>query len=225
MLADRFRLLILYFPAFLFALACHEAAHGFVAYRFGDSTAKDAGRLTLNPFPHMDFFGTLVLPLATWFAPGALPIGGWGKPVPVDYGNLQNPRRDGLWIALAGPASNFVLALIFAVVLRSLLWLLPQMVGMSWAYDPMYLTVADGLVQLAEVSVWINLGLALFNLLPIYPLDGAKVLTGMLPLRWAISYDRFARYGMFALIALFYAGGFRYLQIPVRELAKILIPS
>ena len=225
MLADRLRLLILYFPAFLFALACHEAAHGLVAFRLGDSTAKDSGRLTLNPFPHMDLLGTVLLPLVTWFAPGALPIGGWGKPVPVDETRLKNPRRDGLWIALAGPASNLALALAFAVLFRCLLWLLPAMSEMPWAEHALFLSAAETTLRLVEISVWINLGLAVFNLIPVHPLDGGKVLAGLLPLRWAISYDRFARYGMFAIILLFYVGGFRYLQVPVQRMAEFLIPS
>ncbi len=225
MTAERLSLFILYTPAFLFALACHEAAHGLVAHRLGDSTAKDAGRLTLNPFAHMDLLGTVLLPLVSWLAPGSLPIAGWGKPVPVDEARLQNPRRDGLWIALAGPLSNLGLALGFALLLRALLEILPALGGMPWAEDPLYASVAETLLRLVEISIWINLGLALFNLIPVHPLDGGKVLSGLLPERWARSYDRMARYGIFAIVVLFYVGGFRYLRVPVQRMAEFLIPS
>lgn len=225
MTAERLSLLFLYMPAFLFALSCHEAAHGLVAYRLGDATAKEAGRLTLNPFAHMDLLGTVLLPLVSWLAPGALPIAGWGKPVPVDEGRLRRPRRDGLWIALAGPLSNLGLALGFALLLRLLLEILPRLGDLPWAEAPLYLSVADTSLRLVEISIWINLGLALFNLIPVHPLDGGKVLSGLLPERWACAYDRMAGYGIFAIVALFYAGGFRYLRVPVQRMAEFLIPS
>jgi Zn-dependent protease len=225
MWADKIRLFALYFPAFLFGLACHEAAHGLVAYRLGDATAKERGRLTLNPFPHMDLFGTVLLPLAVWFTPGSLPIGGWGKPVPVNYQNLRNPRRDGMWIALAGPLSNLALAVASALLLRLMFWFLDSSSQFSFTQAPFFLEVADPLLGLVEASVWINLGLAVFNMIPVHPLDGGKVLMGLLPLHWALAYDRFARYGVLVVVVLFYAGGFRYLHYPVERIAHVLIPS
>ncbi len=225
MLQEKLRLLILYFPAFLFALSFHESAHAYVANRLGDPTAKSLGRITLNPLPHMDLIGTFLLPLFTWFSPGLIPIGGWGKPVPVDYRNLARPRRDGMWIALAGPMSNFFLAILFATMLRGFQQTLPLFRN-EWLLDyPILATCIGATLQLLQISVWINLALGFFNLIPIHPLDGGKVLSGILPSRWAISYDRFARYGMLVLFGMFYLGGFRYLSYPIRFLAERLIPA
>jgi Zn-dependent protease len=225
MFQEKLRLLILYFPAFLFALSFHESAHAYVANRLGDPTAKMLGRVTLNPLPHMDLFGTFLLPLFTWFSPGLIPIAGWGKPVPVDYRSLASPRRDGMWIALAGPMSNFFLAIFFSTMLRGLQQTLP-FIPESWLINsPVFLMVLKGGLQIIQVSIWINLALGVFNLIPIHPLDGGKVLTGILPHRWAVSYDRFARYGMIVLFGMFYLGGFRYLQYPIRFLAERLIPA
>lgn len=158
--------LILLAPAFLFAITIHEFSHGYIAYRLGDPTAKDHGRLTLNPLAHLDIFGTLAL----------LFIGfGWAKPVPVNPYNLANPRRDHLWIALAGPASNFVCAFAFGTLFR--------------ISSPFLSQSSTGQIVLTMIfmAVWINLILTVFNLLPIPPLDGFHILEGL------VSHDMYLR--------------------------------
>src|SRR3989344_1161029 len=118
---------LLFMPGFLFSLSCHEAAHAYVASKFGDPTAKNLGRVSLSPVPHIDVLGTLILPIFGLLFGGFL--FGWGKPVPVDYRNLKNVRRDGMWIAIAGPATNFILAILFALVIHAYVYFLPSMVG------------------------------------------------------------------------------------------------
>jgi Zn-dependent protease len=180
--------LLLAAPPILFALTVHEFAHALLAYRFGDPTAKNMGRLTLNPIPHLDPIGTILLFIA---------FIGWAKPVPVNPNNLKNPHRDMLWIALAGPMSNFLLAFIFGVIFRVLY---------HGGYFSEGGTVAISLQLLLKYSVSINLILAFFNLIPIYPLDGSKVLAGLLPDGPAELFRRTAGYGPFLLIGLIAIG-------------------
>jgi len=222
---ERLSFFLIFFPVFLFALSFHESAHGWVALRFGDDTAKRLGRITLNPIPHIDLFGTILLPLLLFFTPGIrVPIGGWAKPVPIDPSNMKRPRQDSLWVALAGPLSNILLAVLSALCLRGLLLALPLL------EDPLreipWMGSALGVFLTAfEISVWINLGLALFNLIPFHPLDGGKVVLGLLPESWVPIYNRIASYGFLIIFVLFYLGAFRVLYVPVRYLAGILIPS
>jgi Zn-dependent protease len=180
--------LLLAAPPILFALTVHEFSHAYLAYRFGDSTGKDMGRMTLNPLPHLDPIGTLLLFVA---------FIGWAKPVPVNPNNLKNPRRDLLWIALAGPTSNFVLALFFGSVFRVL-----DHGGVFSGAG----TVAVSLRMFVGYCVSINLVLAFFNLIPVYPLDGSKVLAGILPEGAAELFRRAAVYGPFVLIGLIALG-------------------
>ncbi len=164
---------ILRIPAILLALTVHECAHGWVAYRFGDRTAYDAGRVTLNPFTHLDLIGTLML----LFGPF-----GWAKPVPVDSRHFSNPKRGILFVSAAGPASNIVLALCSGYALRLLGTMYPGSVDMTYG---------DKFLQL---SVLINTGIAFFNLLPVPPLDGSNILLGMLPNRYIPGYLKKSRY-------------------------------
>ncbi|MBC8374651.1 MAG: site-2 protease family protein [FCB group bacterium] len=160
--------LLLAVPAILIALTFHEFAHGYVAYRFGDPTAKNHGRLTLNPLAHLDPMGTIMIFLIHF---------GWAKPVPVDPRYLGNPKRDMMWIAAAGPLMNVALALISGILIRIFL-----------ATDLAYADPNGGigvLFQMIRYSLYINLALAFFNLLPIPPLDGSKILAGLLPHRYA----------------------------------------
>ena len=180
----------------LFAITLHEAAHGYVALRFGDDTALRAGRVTLNPLKHVDPWGTIIIPGFLVFAQAPF-LFGYAKPVPVDFGRLGNPRRDMIWVAGAGPAMNLMLAVVSALLLHGA-FLLPEP-ALSW--------VAKNLIN----AMTINILLAVFNLLPLPPLDGGRIAVGLLPDTLARPLARVERYGIFILIgALFllpYIGG------------------
>ncbi|MCF7825681.1 MAG: site-2 protease family protein [Candidatus Marinimicrobia bacterium] len=163
-----FYTLLLAVPAILIALTFHEFAHGYVAYRLGDPTAKNMGRLTLNPLAHLDPLGTIMIFLIHF---------GWAKPVPVDPRYLGNPKRDMMWIASAGPLMNMALALITGILIR-------VFIGLGLANSQAGGT-ATMIFQMLYFSLYINLALAFFNLLPIPPLDGSRILAGVLPSRYA----------------------------------------
>jgi Zn-dependent protease len=200
-----FKLSIMLVPA-LFAITCHEVSHGYVAYKFGDNTARSLGRLTLNPLKHLDIFGTLMV-----FLVGI----GWAKPVPVNFGNLKNPKRDMIWVAAAGPITNFLLAIVSAILLRGLALLNQGSMGAS-VLEPISLMLA--------FSVYINLLLGLFNLIPVPPLDGGRVVVGILPYRLAASYSRIEPYGMIIIIVLvFFTNIFSYVIAPLLDLGIRLL--
>ncbi len=165
--------LIIRIPAILLALTIHECAHGWVAYRLGDRTAYDAGRVTLNPFPHLDIIGTVML----LFGPF-----GWAKPVPVDPRFFQNPKKGTLYVSAAGPLSNIALAILFGYAFRFIGVAFPSM-----AIHPYIITFI-------QLSILMNAGIAFFNLIPIPPLDGSKILLGMLPNRLVPAYIQNSRY-------------------------------
>ena len=167
----------------LVAMTVHEVGHGFVAHRLGDDTAKREGRLTLNPLRHIDPFWTVLLPLMLYFATKGRFMFGMAKPVPVDFSRLRHPRRDMVWVSLAGPGVNILFAAALAFLFK----------------------IANNAYIL--YGIYVNLGLALFNLIPIPPLDGSRVLGGLLPVRWMVPYFRFERFGTI-LILLFYWTGF-----------------
>lgn len=171
------------------AITFHEAAHGYVARMFGDDTAARLGRITFNPLKHIDPFGTILLPALLLLSHAGF-VFGYAKPVPVNFGRLRNPKRDMIWVAAAGPATNILLAAVSAVLLA---------VGLHASPTP-----SEPLAELFLGSLQINLVLALLNLLPLPPLDGGRVLTGLLPLRLAVPFARIEPYGFFILIgALF----------------------
>ncbi len=176
------------FPLFMMTVVIHEVSHGVVANWLGDPTARQAGRLTLNPLKHIDPFGTLLLPLMLKLLHSPV-VFGWAKPVPVDYRNLRHPKTDMLWIGAAGPAANFAMAAAAAFLLRAGGVAFPSVV-----------------VSLLQALAWINLGLGTFNLLPVPPLDGSRVLAGLLPLRWAAAVLRLERWGVLILVGLLYFG-------------------
>lgn len=171
----------------LFAITLHEAAHGYVARYFGDMTAYQQGRISLNPIRHIDPIGTVVLPLLTLALGGIL--FGWAKPVPVNFGALRNPKKDMLWVALAGPASNLLMALGWALFYK-LAWMNPE----SYFAEP--------LMEMANVGIKINAVLLVLNLLPLPPLDGGRVAVSLLPHRQAFQLAKIEPYGMFILIFL-----------------------
>jgi Zn-dependent protease len=174
-------------PAVIIAITFHEAAHGFVAYRLGDQTAFKRGRLTLNPLKHVDLFGTIILPAALYLL-GTGFIFGYAKPVPVNFNALHHPRRDMVWVAAAGPAMNILLAIV------SFLLIFPaRLLGGS----------AEPVIELALFnSIAINLLLAIFNMLPLPPLDGGRVAVGLLPRPLAVPLAKLGRYGFLILILL-----------------------
>jgi Zn-dependent protease len=168
-------LLFIILPAILIALTVHECAHAWVAFRLGDPTARDAGRLTLNPLPHLDPIGTLMLIVTTMSGYGSF---GWAKPVPVNPYNFTNLKRDDILVSLAGPASNILLALVFGYTLR----LLPGSL------------LAPGILFFFHISIAINIGIAFFNLIPVPPLDGSHILASLIPDRFLPSYYEKMRY-------------------------------
>lgn len=209
---------LLFMPGFLFSLSFHEAAHGYVANLKGDSTAKLAGRVTLNPLPHMDFIGTLLLPIFGMLFGGFL--FGWGIPVPVNYRNLKNLKKDAMWIAAAGPISNLVLAFGFSLLIRGYFVVAPALAlstGKIYAIEMIGKALQDVFV--------LNLALCFFNLIPIEPLDGGKILFGILPPKMGWVVERFtARYGYFILLVLIFTGTLRYiLWPPIALVAKLML--
>lgn len=219
---DRIIQLFLFYPLFLFSLSVHETAHAWMSNRFGDSTAKDLGRVTLNPLPHMDVIGTAFLPIFGILT--GFPIIGWGKPVPVNGNMLKNPRKDHLWIAAVGPISNVLVAGVCAVLSWGLLALIPQIFSRFPEPGTSTFSVLIGIKSILEMGVIINLLFAAFNMLPFFPLDGSAVLRGLLPESMVQGFDRFSRYGMIILLVLFVAGLLRYVLIPVFAVAKWMLP-
>jgi len=171
----------------LFAITLHEAAHGYVARHFGDMTAYQQGRISLNPMRHIDPIGTVLVPLLTMLVGGIL--FGWAKPVPVNFAALRHPKKDMLWVAIAGPASNLVMALGWALLYK-----------MAWMIPGNYF--AEPLIGMAEIGIQINVVLMVLNLLPLPPLDGGRVAVSMLPHRQAYQLAKIEPYGMFILIFL-----------------------
>ncbi|MFA7400140.1 MAG: site-2 protease family protein [Sideroxydans sp.] len=171
----------------LFAITLHEAAHGYVARHFGDMTAYQAGRISLNPIRHIDPVGTILLPLLTLALGGIL--FGWAKPVPVNFAALRRPKQDMLWVAIAGPASNLLMALFWGLMIK-----------VAWMFPGGYFT--EPLLEMAQIGVKINAILLVLNLLPLPPLDGGRVAVSLLPHRQAYQLSRIEPYGMFILIGL-----------------------
>lgn len=171
----------------LFAITLHEAAHGYVARHFGDMTAYQQGRISLNPMRHIDPVGTVLLPLLTLLFGGIL--FGWAKPVPVNFSALRRPKQDMLWVALAGPASNLFMALGWALLYK-----------MAWVFPGNYF--AEPLLGMAEWGIKINVVLMVLNLLPLPPLDGGRIAVSLLPYRQAYQLSKIEPYGMFILIFL-----------------------
>jgi len=192
------------------AITFHEAAHGIVAYALGDDTAYRMGRVTLNPLKHIDAFGTILLPALLWMFAGFL--FGWAKPVPVNFGRLNQPRRDMVLVAAAGPATNMLLALISALLLHPV-QLLPE-------------TPAAALQIGLQFSILINVVLAVFNMLPLPPLDGGRVAVGLLPDRLAFPLARLERWGLFIIVGLLFILPLlgRQLGLDLNVFSRVILP-
>jgi len=202
------------FIVLLFSLTVHESAHAWTADRLGDPTARLLGRVSLNPIVHADLIGTIIFPLVSMVS-GATLIG-WAKPVPVNIRYLHHPRRDYILVAAAGPTSNLVLACAAAIVL-ALLPVSPQTLGESNVSVP----VAAFLSRLVQLNVL----LAVFNMLPIPPLDGGNVLAGLLPPSLAASFNRLRPYGFLLLYALILTGGFELIVVPPYRVIMSWLPT
>ena len=179
----------------LFAITVHEASHGYAAKYFGDLTAEKMGRISLNPFRHIDLIGTIILPAITLIVGGVL--FGWAKPVPVNFNNLRNPKKDMLWVAAAGPASNLVMAIAWGMLLGFVKR------GLDAGEFP---TAANLFIDMAYVGITINIVLMVLNLLPMPPLDGGRIAVSLLPNNLAMQLSRVEQYGFIILIALMFTG-------------------
>jgi Zn-dependent protease len=183
--------ILIYTLPVLFAITVHEAAHGYAARHYGDNTAYRLGRITLNPLKHIDPVGTILMPLILYFATSGAFLFGYAKPVPVNFSNLRNPKRHMVWVALAGPASNFAQAIFWKLLLILLVVLGVQ--------EPFFIKMAQG-------GVLVNLVMWAFNLFPLPPLDGGRILVGLLPWKQARLVSRLEPYGFFIVMALVLAG-------------------
>jgi len=192
----------------VFAITLHEAAHGYVAKHFGDTTAYMLGRVSLNPLRHIDPVGTILIPLLTLFFGGIL--FGWAKPVPVNFNYLRNPKKDMLWVALAGPASNLAMALGWAVLMK-----LANMMPDSAFSLPM------ALMGMAGINI--NVMLMVLNLLPLPPLDGGRIAVSLLPNQLAYRYSMLEPYGMILLVVLLFSGVLGAIIWPLINVTKSLI--
>jgi Zn-dependent protease len=175
----------------LFAITVHEAAHGYAARHFGDNTAWKMGRITLNPINHIDPVGTILMPLLLYFATSGAFLFGYAKPVPVRFGNLRNPKRDMVWVALAGPGANLAQAVLWGTVMYVL-----RATGMDEVF----------FIKMCQAGVLTNVVMFAFNLFPLPPLDGGRILVGLLPMRQAMAVSRLEPYGFFIVMALVVTG-------------------
>ena len=198
----------------IFAITLHEAAHGYAARHFGDSTAWVAGRISLNPLRHIDPVGTLLVPalilLTSSMVAGSAMLFGWAKPVPVNFGRLRNPKRDMLWVAAAGPAVNLLMALAWAGVFK-----LDSMIPMNVYSRP--------LAEMSVIGISVNLALMVLNLLPLPPLDGGRIAVSLLPYSLAVKFAQLERWGFPILLLLLFTHILDYILWPFVSLFKTLI--
>ena len=195
-----FQTLLIYIIPLLFAITLHEAAHGWVASKLGDHTARMMGRVTLDPTKHIDPIGTIAIPLVLLISSSGF-IFGWAKPVPINFNALRNGKNGMIWVALAGPGANIIMAVC---------WLFVMIVAIN-----MNIAV---LIEMGRIGILVNCVLAVFNLLPIPPLDGSRVISALLPNRLAYQYNQLEQYGLYILLGLMFLGGFNYLVRPWVEL-------
>jgi Zn-dependent protease len=196
----------------IFAITLHEAAHGYAARHFGDLTAWQAGRISLNPLRHIDLVGTVVVPVSILLLSAGNFLFGWAKPVPVNFGRLRNPKKDMFWVAAAGPAANLFMALLWAGILKFV----------EAAPDNVY---SLPLARMADVGIEVNLVLMALNLLPLPPLDGGRIAVSLLPHRLAWSFARIEPWGFPILLLLLFTGILSSILGPVIGLLRMLIAT
>lgn len=192
----------------IFAITLHEAAHAYAARYLGDSTAYMQGRMSLNPIKHIDPFGTIVIPILLYIVTSGAFLFGYAKPVPIEYGNLRKPKRDMAWVALAGPAANFVMAflwMVFAIMLA--------VAGVEEEFFR----------RMAQAGVLVNLVVLAFNLFPVPPLDGGRVMTSLLPHRYAYKFAQLEPYGFFIVLALVFLKVLYFWIVPVMTAAHAVL--
>jgi len=203
--------LLIWAPSAVLAITLHEAAHGYVARHFGDTTAYMLGRVTLNPIKHIDPIGTIVIPLVIGFATGWRFLFGWAKPVPVNFANLRNPKRDMFWVAGAGPVANFAMAIVWGFLLK--------------AASPGGVFASDGFMEMAGAGIQINLMLMALNLLPIPPLDGGRIAVSLLPHSLGAGFARMEPYGFIIVIVLLATGILVQLMRPIMLVAEYALTA
>ncbi len=199
--------LLIYIIPLTFAITLHEFAHGWVANQCGDATARMLGRLTLNPIKHIDPMGSILVPIVLYFT-GSPFLFGWAKPVPINFNALKYPKRDMILVALAGPASNFIMALLWSFAIMIALSLESQL-----------------LIEMAKFGVVINLVLGVFNLLPLPPLDGSRIVSALLPNNLAYYYNKLEVYGLYIVLALLFFGIFQKVILPIVRILQVSIFS
>lgn len=211
MSSDFITQLIILAPPLLLGLTFHEFAHGYVAYRLGDPTARTLGRLTLNPLKHLDPIGTIAFFFIKF---------GWAKPVPVNPRYFKNPTRDMLWVALAGPLTNLGLAIASALIAK-MLWIIAAIIP----HNSLTAGVLIPLNGMLIASVWINLVLCVFNFLPVPPLDGSRIMYGLLPPDLARSYQKLEPYGFIIVLILAFSGMLSKVIVPIISFANSMLLS
>lgn len=192
----------------IFAITLHEAAHAYAAKFFGDTTAYAQGRMSLNPVKHIDPFGTIIIPVVMFLATSGAFLFGYAKPVPVEWGNLRKPKRDMAWVALAGPGANLVMAL---------MWMLFAIALGTFQVEESFF------LQMAQAGVRFNLVIFAFNLFPIPPLDGGRIVTSILPHRYAYKFAQIEPYGFFIVLGLAFLKLLHYWIVPVMTVAETLL--
>lgn len=212
------RLLLAAMPI-LVAITFHEVAHGFVAYKFGDPTAKMMGRLTLNPLAHIDLFGTIIMPVMFFILSKGTFIFGSAKPVPVNFNNLRNPRRDSALVSAAGPVTNVVIAFFSILLLVMSFKLFPQSSSPGLLGEK-FIGPVQSMIQ---YSIVFNIFIAAFNLIPIPPLDGGRIAVSLLPARHAYQFSKLEPYGIFIVIILWVTGIAQYIITPLRLLIEFIL--
>lgn len=205
---DMIQTVAVYALPVLFAITLHEAAHAYAAKYFGDMTAYQQGRMSLNPVKHIDPFGTILIPIMLYFATGGAFLFGYAKPVPVDFSRLRNPKKQMAWVALAGPAANLLMAL---------LWMIFGMLLVALHENEVFF------MRMAQAGVLVNLVIFAFNLFPLPPLDGGRILTSLLPYKYAHKYAQLEPYGFFILLALMFLHVLQYWLVPVMLLANTIL--